>query len=179
MTYLKPMSYQNDYGMTVTKQTAAKYQLKKISDLAKYPEFKAGFDPDFYQQPDGYPGLKKAYGLNFKNVRTMEPSLRYQALASGDLQVTDAYTTDPEIKKYDLVLLKDDQSFFPPYQGAPLMLTSFADEHQQIVKSLNKIAGKISTEDVQAMNYQVTVEHQKAAVVAKKYLQKHDLIKEK
>lgn len=177
MTFLRPMKYQNGYGMTVTKATAEKYHLKTISDLAAHPEFTAGYDPDFYQQEDGYPGLKKAYGLNFTKVRTMEPSLRYQALAAGKLQVADAYTTDPEIKKYGLVLLRDNKRFFPPYQGGPLMLTSFANTHPSVQKSLNKLAGKISTSDMQEMNYKVTVQHQKAAVVAKEYLKTHHLLK--
>jgi osmoprotectant transport system permease protein len=178
MTLLRPMAYQNGYGMTVTKATATKYHLKSIADLAKHPEFRAGFDPDFYQQHDGYPGLKKAYGLNFSSVKTMEPALRYQALAQGDLEVTDAYTTDPQIKKYNLVLLQDSKSFFPPYQGAPLMLTSFAKTHPAIVKSLDRIAGKITTTDMQQMNYQVTVQHKKASSVAKHYLTSHHLLKE-
>lgn len=178
MTLLRQMAYQNGYGMTVTKASADKYHLKIIADLAKHPEFRAGFDPDFYQQSDGYPGLEKAYNLNFTSVKTLEPSLRYQALAQGDLEVTDAYTTDPQIKKYNLVLLTDSKSLFPPYQGSPLMLTSFAQVHTQIVKSLNRIAGKISTKEMQQMNYQVTVKHKKAATVAKHYLQTHHLLKE-
>ncbi|WP_390409998.1 ABC transporter permease/substrate-binding protein [Lacticaseibacillus jixiensis] len=178
MTLLPPMAYQNGYGMTVTQTTAAKYHLKTIADLTQHPELRAGFDPDFYQQSDGYPGLKQAYGLAFHNVKTMEPSLRYEALAQGSLDVTDAYTTDPQIKKYHLVVLADTKSFFPPYQGSPLMLTSFAKAHPQIVKSLNRIAGKISTQDMQQMNYQVTVQHHKAATIAKQYLQSHHLLKE-
>ena len=51
----------------------------------------------------------------------MEPALRYQAIQSGDIQITDAYSTDAEIARYDLVVLEDDQHLFPPYQGAPLM----------------------------------------------------------
>ncbi|WP_262315015.1 ABC transporter permease/substrate-binding protein [Lacticaseibacillus parakribbianus] len=178
MTLLPPMAYQNGYGLTVTAQTAAQYHLKTIADLAAHPELRAGFDPDFYQQSDGYPGLQKAYHLAFTNVKTMEPSLRYQALAQGDLDVTDAYTTDPQIQKYHLVLLKDTQAFFPPYQGSPLMLTSFAKAHPQVVRSLNRLKGRISTQDMQRMNYQVTVEHQKAATVARRYLKTHHLLKE-
>ncbi|WP_225047119.1 ABC transporter permease/substrate-binding protein [Lacticaseibacillus kribbianus] len=178
MTLLDPMAYQNGYGITVTAGTAAKYHLKTIGDLAKHPEFRVGFDPDFYQQSDGYPGLKTAYGLAFTNVKTMEPSLRYQALAQGDLDVTDAYTTDPQIRQYHLVLLTDSKSFFPPYQGAPLMLTSFAKAHPQVVQRLNRLAGQISTKAMQQMNYRVTVRHEKAAVVARQYLQSHHLIKE-
>lgn len=176
MTYLKPMAYQNGYAIVVDQKTAQTYQLKTISDLKNHPEFLAGFDPDFYQQPDGYPGLKKDYDLNFENVKTMEPSLKYRALANGDLQVINGYTTDPEIQEYNLVVLKDDLEFFPPYQGAPLMMTKFANDNPDIVKSLNKLAGKISTSDMQEMNYQVTVKHEKAATVAREYLVDHNLI---
>ncbi len=177
MTLLPPMKYQNGYGLTVQKATADKYQLQTISDLVAHPELSAGFDPDFYQQADGYPGLQKKYGLKFNSVRTMEPSLRYQALANGKLQVTDGYTTDPEIKEYNLVLLEDDLNFFPPYQGAPLMLTSFAKAHPAIVKSLNKLADQITTSEMQNLNYQVTVQHKKASVVAHKFLVAKGLLK--
>lgn len=179
LTYLAPMKYQNGYGITVTKTIADKYHLKTFTDLAEYPELKAAFDPDFFQQADGYPGLQKVYGLHFANVRTMEPSLRYEALAKGKVGVTDAYTTDPQIKRYHLVLLKDNKSFFPPYQGAPLMRTRFAKKNPTIVKSLNRLAGKITTSEMQEMNYRVTVKHEKAAVVAKDYLNDHHLLDKK
>lgn len=88
-----------------------------MSDLAAISDqFTGAFDPDFYQQADGYPGLKKTYGLHLKAAKTMEPSLRYEALANGRVDVTDGYTTDPQIKADHLVALKDDKSFFPSYQ---------------------------------------------------------------
>ncbi|KRK97581.1 glycine betaine ABC transporter periplasmic protein [Secundilactobacillus odoratitofui DSM 19909 = JCM 15043] len=178
LTYLKPMAYQNDYSVTVRASTAKKYHLKTVSDLAAISDqFTGAFDPDFYQQADGYPGLKKTYGLHLKAAKTMEPSLRYEALANGRVDVTDGYTTDPQIKADHLVALKDDKSFFPSYQGAPLMKTSFAKQHPGIVKSLSKLSGKISVSDMQNMNYQVTVKHRKAAVVAREYLKAHGYLK--
>lgn len=179
MTLLKPMAYQNGYGLAVTQATAKKYHLKTVHDLINHPELRAGFDPDFYQQHDGYPGLKQAYGLHFNKVRTMEPSLRYEALAQGNLDVTDAYTTDPQLRKYNLVVLEDNLRFFPPYQGAPLMLTSFAQAHPGVVKSLRRLAGKISTKDMQEMNYEVTVKHEKAATVARRYLLENHILEAK
>lgn len=176
MSYLEPMQYQNGYGLTVTRTTARKDHLKTFSDLKNHPELMAAFDPDFFQQADGYPGLQKAYGLHFHQVRTMEPSLRYEALAKGKVGVADAYTTDPQIKQYHLVLLKDNQHFFPPYQGAPLMRKQFMQQHPDVVKRLNKLAGKVTTSEMQKMNYQVTVQHQKASTVAKTYLKTHHLI---
>ena len=177
MTYLEPMQYENTYALAVRSSDAKKYNLSTTADLAAMSgDFSAAFDPDFYQQSDGYPGLQKAYGLAFSSVRTMEPSLRYEALADNKIDVTDAYTTDPQVKQYNLTLLKDTKSFFPPYQGAPLMNASFASENPKVVAALNKLAGKISDEDMQTMNYRVTVKHEKAATVAKDYLSKHGLI---
>lgn len=177
MEYLEPMKYENTYAMAVRAADAEKYGLETTEDLAKVAgNLSAAFDPDFYQQSDGYPGLQKAYGLKFSSVRTMEPSLRYEALADGKTDVTDAYTTDPQVKQYDLKLLTDTKSFFPPYQGAPLMRADFAQQHPSVVKALEALAGTISDEDMQTMNYRVTVDHEKAAVVAQEYLTEHGLL---
>jgi osmoprotectant transport system permease protein len=176
LTYLPPMNYQNGYDLAVTKAFAKKHNIKSLSDLAKVDaSLTAAFDPDFANQQDGYLGLKKEYGLNFK-VKTMEPALRYKAIASGKVAVVDGYTTDPQIKQYDLVALKDDKSFFPPYQGAPLLKTSFAKKHPGVVKSLNKLAGKITEAEMQEMNYKVTVKHESASKVARQYLKQHGLL---
>lgn len=178
MAYLKPMKYQNGYAVAVKKSFAKENHLKTISDLARVSDkIHAGFDPDFYQQTDGYPGLKKEYGLNFASVRTMEPTLRYRAIAKGKVNLVDGYTTDPELQEYDLVVLKDDKAFFPPYQGAPLLLQKTLTRYPEIQAALNKLAGKISTSDMQKMNYLVNMKHEKASKVAHDYLIKHDLIK--
>jgi len=178
MAYLKPMKYQNGYDLAVTRKFAKKYNLKTISDLVAIEgKLHAGFDPDFYQQHDGYPGIQKKYGLELASVKTMEPSIRYKAIANGKVNIVDGYTTDPEVQEYDLVILKDDKKFFPPYQGAPLMSEKFATEHPEIKSTLNKLAGKISASDMQKMNYQVTVKHEKASHVAHEYLVSHNLLK--
>lgn len=177
MDYLNPMKYQNNYGIAVKKSVAKKYNLHNISDLKMHNNLQAGFDTDFSNQVDGYPGLKKRYNFNFTSVKVMESSLRYQALANKKIDITDAYTTDPQIKQYNLVILKDDKKFFPPYQGAPLMNKEFSKDNPKIVKSLNKLKNKISNKDMQNMNYLVTIKHQKSNQVAHDFLQKEKLIK--
>lgn len=177
MSYLNPMKYQNNYGIAVKKSLAKKYHLKTISDLTMHNNLTAGFDNDFSNQSDGYPGLKKHYDLSFSSVKVMESSLRYQALANNRIDLTDAYTTDPQIKQYNLMILKDDKKFFPPYQGAPLMSNQFYKENPKIVRSLNQLENQISDKDMQNMNYLVTIKHQKANHVAKNYLQKKHLLK--
>lgn len=179
MSFLKPMEYENGYDLAVTKEFSKKYHVTKLSDLQRVSDkVIAGFDPDFSNQADGYLGLKKKYNLDFANVKRMEPSLRYKAIANDRVNLVDGYTTDPQVQQYHLVVLKDDKHFFPPYQGAPLMNESFAKKNPEVVKSLNKLAGKISAEDMQKMNYQVSVKNKKASVVAHDYLVKHNLLKD-
>ncbi|WP_119326421.1 ABC transporter permease/substrate-binding protein [Companilactobacillus musae] len=178
MTYLKPMKYENGYDLAVTKEFSEKYHVTKLSDLNRVNDkVKAAFDPDFSNQADGYLGLKKKYNLDFAQINRMEPSLRYKAIANNRVNLVDGYTTDPQIQQYHLVVLKDDKHFFPPYQGAPLMNSDFAKKNPKVIKSLNKLAGHISTEDMQKMNYQVSVKNKKASVVAHDYLVKKGLIK--
>ncbi len=120
--------------------------------------------------------MQQRYGLNLL-VQTMDPALRYQAIAQGKVQVVDAYSTDAELTRYHLVTLQDDQHLFPPYQGAPLMRRATLKQHPEIAKSLNKLAGKISAAEMSRMNYEVSVQGKSAHQVAKTYLTQHGLLK--
>lgn len=177
LALLKPMAYQNNYALAVRQADAKRYHLKTTSDLSKVSQtLVAGFDPDFYKQTDGYPGMKKAYQLSFAKALTMESSIRYEALANQQIDITDAYTTDPQLKRDKLVTLTDDKRFFPPYQGAPLVNQRIIKKYPAVVKSLNKLANQITNDDMINMNYDVTVKHKKASVVAHDYLQTHHLL---
>ena len=170
LAFLKPMAYQNTYAIAVPKKIAQEYGLKTISDLKKVEgQLKAGFTLEFNDREDGNKGLQSVYGLKL-NVATMEPALRYQAIQSGDIQITDAYSTDAEIARYDLMILEDDQHLFPPYQGAPLMKAELLEKHPELEAVLNKLAGKITESQMSQMNYQVGVEGKSAEEVAHEFL---------
>ncbi|HEX1636276.1 TPA: ABC transporter permease/substrate-binding protein [Streptococcus pneumoniae] len=177
LAYLKPMSYQNTYAVAVSKKIAQEYGLKTISDLKKVEgQLKAGFTLEFNDREDGNKGLQSMYGLNL-NVATMEPALRYQAIQSGDIQITDAYSTDAELERYDLQVLEDDKQLFPPYQGAPLMKEALLKKHPELERVLNTLAGKITESQMSQLNYQVGVEGKSAKQVAKEFLQEQGLLK--
>lgn len=177
MDYLEPMAYQNGYTLATTQKFAKENHLTKISDLKRVnKKVHAAFDPGFYNLKDGYPGLKEVYKLDFASVKTTESSIRYKAIANNEANIVDGYTTDAEIKQNNLFLLDDDAKFFPPYQGAPLMKAKFAKQNPKIVKALNKLAGKITVQEMQDMNYQVQIQHKSAAKVAKEFLTKNKLI---
>ena len=177
LAFLKPMAYQNTYAVAVPKKIAQEYGLKTISDLKKVEgELKAGFTLEFNDREDGNKGLKKVYGLNLQ-VSTMEPALRYQAIQSGDIQITDAYSTDAELARYDLVVLEDDKQLFPPYQGAPLMKEALLKKHPELEGILNQLAGKITADQMSQLNYQVGVEGKSANQVAREFLIQEGIIK--
>lgn len=130
---------------------------------------------EFNDREDGNRGLASLYGLHLQ-VRTMEPALRYQAISQGIIQITDAYSTDSELKQYGLVLLKDDKQLFPPYQGAPLMRQETLDAHPELKEILEQLSGRITEEEMSAMNYDVRVNKRKARDVAIEYLKNNGLI---
>lgn len=109
-------------------------------------------------------------------MQTMEPKLRYNALKQGDIQLLDAYSTDSELKQYNMKILQDDQHLFPPYQGAPLLRKETLKKYPELKEILNKLAGKITEDEMQEMNYLVNVDGQSAKIVAKQYLQKHGIL---
>ncbi|MFD0896660.1 ABC transporter permease/substrate-binding protein [Loigolactobacillus binensis] len=176
LSLLPPLKYNNTYALVVTRAFAEKYHVRSISDLAKVSnQINAGFDLEFLDRTDGYKGIQKRYGLNFK-TQSMSADLRYEALHEGKVNVTDGYSTDSQIRQYDLVVLKDDRHLFPTYQGAPLMRTTTAKAHPEIVRSLKRLQNKISAADMQEMNYQVNVQKKSAAKVAHHYLVAHHLL---
>lgn len=177
LTLLPPMSYENTYALAVTTEFAAENNLEKISDLQNIAaNMVAGFTLEFADREDGYKGLQKDYQLTFEKVQNMEPSLRYEALKNGEVQVIDAYSTDSQIKAYNLKVLTDDLQFFPSYRGAPLMKVAFKEKHPAIVAALNQLAGKITEEEMVQMNYAVQVEQQDAKTVAENFLREKGLL---
>lgn len=177
MALLNPMQFNDTYALAVPESFAKQYHLKKISDLAKVEQYiTAGFDPEFADRKDGYPGLAQKYGLHF-NIVTMDPSVRYHAIQTGKVNLMDAYSTDGELQKYHLVALEDDQHFFPPYQGAPLLRKETIQKYPEIAAALNKLAGKITDSQMQRMNYEVGVKGRGAEAVAKDFLTKQGLLK--
>lgn len=177
LTMLPPMQYNNTYAVVVTQKFAKQYQLKTISDLNKVTgQLHAGFDLEFIDRRDGYRGIKDVYGLQFQ-VKSLDASLRYQALTKGTVNITDGYTTDSQLRQYHLLALQDDRKLFPTYRGAPLMSQKFAKAHPTIVAQLKKLTNQITEKQMQEMNYEVNVLKEKPSTVAKKYLTQQGLLK--
>lgn len=177
LVFLEPMLYNNTYALAVPTDFANKLDLATISDLKQVEsEIRAGFTMEFNDREDGYRGIQSLYGLDFPEVVTMEPKIRYQAIESGEINLVDAYSTDSELVEYDLTVLEDDLNLFPPYQGAPLLRKETVEKYPEIVEALNKLAGKITDDEMRAMNYAVNVEGKSAQEVAETFLKENQIL---
>ncbi|HEY8528883.1 MAG TPA: glycine betaine ABC transporter substrate-binding protein [Paenibacillaceae bacterium] len=177
LAFLEPYGFNNTYTLAVKKETAEKYGLKTFSDLAKVAgELVLGCEFEFLDRPDGYPGLRAAYGMNFKDAIGMDHGIMYRSLAEGKVDVIDAFSTDGQIVVYNLVILEDDKSFFPPYDAGPLIRQDVLDKYPELEDVLNLLGGVISESDMQALNAKVDEEGLKAEDVARDFLAEKGLI---
>ena len=157
LVLLEPMQFNNTYALAVSDSFAKEHQVETISDLRGLEEeVKAGFTLEFTDREDGYIGIQEKYGLEFPNLVTMEPkALRYTAIEENDINLLDAYSTDSELRRYNLTVLEDDLELFPPYQGAPLLRKETREAYAELENILNQLAGKITDDEMREMNYKV------------------------
>jgi glycine betaine/choline ABC-type transport system substrate-binding protein len=171
LTWLGPFGFNNTYTITVRRSAAATNGWVSISDLiGDAPRLKAGFTSEFAERPDGYPGLRKAYGLSFGEVVDLDPSLMYEAIADAEVDVICAFSTDGRIPAYDLQPLEDDRRFFPPYVAAPVARSDFLAAYPEVGRALAGLAGTIDDAAMQRMNYEADGKGQSPAEVASRFL---------
>lgn len=175
--WMKPFGFNNTYAVAVRQETAEKLKLSKVSDLTPLSgQMVFGAEQEFYNRADGYDGMIKAYNLNFKDHKSFETALKYQATAQKKIDVTDAFSTDGELITYNLKILEDDKNFFPPYYGAPIVRMDTLKKYPELENVLNLLAGKISDDEMQQLNYQVAEKKRDAKEVVKEFLKKKNIV---
>lgn len=169
--WLPPLGFQNGYAIAVRRETAARYRLRTLSDLAASPaRLTAGFTSDFIGRGDGWPGLRAAYGLALREVRPLAPAVKYEALTSGAVEIIDGYATDGLLAKYDLVTLEDDRRFFPPYDAAAIVSSRLLRDDPGAVAVLTTLSGRLSEARLREWNRAVEVERRPITDVAREAL---------
>lgn len=177
LIYMTPMAYHNNYVLIADKEFAKQNKITKISDLQKYKsKLVVGMFKDFAYASNGYEGLKDVYKLDFPKMSVTTADQCYEKLRKRQVNLIAATSNDPEIKKNNLLILNDDKYYFVPYQVAPIITKRFAKKHHQVVKIIEKLAGKITDDEMIQLETQVKLEHKNAAKVAKAFLQRNKLI---
>jgi osmoprotectant transport system permease protein len=153
LAWRAPFGFDNTYALAVREAEAAARGWRTISDLrASASSLRAAFTAEFAERPDGWPGLRAAYGLSFASVRDVEPSLLGRAVRDGAADVACVFATDGRLDSYGLVVLADDAGFFPPYEAAPVVRRAVLDAQPQVALALDALAGAIDDATMRSLN---------------------------
>jgi len=168
----EPLGFDNTFAILVRGADARALGITTISDAAPHtPNWRAGFGYEFMEREDGFPGLAQRYDLEFAGTpRTMDLGLTYRALAEGQVDLIAGNSTDGLIAALDLIQLRDDRSYFPPYEAAPVIRRAILDRHPEVGEALDELSGRISGDDMRRLNYLVDVEHRDVPLVVREWL---------
>src|SRR3954470_22636717 len=176
---LPPTPFTDSNGVGMLKDTADKLGISTISDLkGKDASLRFSGTPECPQRPDCLLGLKQVYGLKFKSVSAVDPSLRHTVLDKKKADVSIVYTTDGQLAQGKEKLLEDDKHMFPPYNVTLVFkagaLKKLGPDAQKTVALVQK---GLTTEAMQELNSRVDIDKQTPAAVAKAYLTESGYIK--
>ncbi len=159
-------------AIVVKKETADKYNLKSIADLASVAgKLTLGGPPEFQTRADGVPGLKKLYNVTFKTFRKLDAGgpLTENGLKNGQIDAGDIFTTDPLINQNGWVVLDDPKNLYTAQNVLPLINSTKASDAVKSV--LNAVSAKLTTDDLVSLNQKVQLDKQDPDAVAKAWLQ--------
>jgi osmoprotectant transport system substrate-binding protein len=167
----EPLGFENTFAMVIRGEDARRLHLTALSQAAPYaPQWRLGVGYEFEQRPDGLPGLSAAYGFKFAAPpRTMDLGLLYRALNAHQVDMIAANSTDGPIQAFGLAMLQDDRHYFPPYQAVPLVRNESLRRWPQIQKALDVLAGRVTADDMRAMNEAIDGQHRAPADVVREF----------
>ncbi|ANU23096.1 glycine betaine ABC transporter substrate-binding protein [Planococcus donghaensis] len=179
-TWLEPLGFENGYTLAYSKESGldvATYS--ELAELSQSQDVAFGGPHSFYErQGDGYDALTEAYNFNFSATESFDPSIMYEAVKNGDVDVITAFTTDSRIDLFELSTTKDDLNFFPKYDAVPVIRMETLEEYPDLEELLNELGGQISAEEMLAMNSKVDVDKEQPEDVAREFLIEKELIEE-
>jgi len=173
----------NTYALALKEEKAEELGLETISDLAEYvnnnpDEISMAMDPEFAERADGIKGAEELYDfeLGSDNIKEMKTGLQYGAIDKGGVNSVMVFTTDAQIKEFDLRVLEDDKGFFPAYHAAVSMREDVYEDDPELEDLTADIAEKLSSETMINLTYQVDIEDKKVDDVAEKWLEEQGLL---
>jgi osmoprotectant transport system substrate-binding protein len=170
-TLLQPTPFADSDAIGTTKAYAAQHHLTTIADLkALGKAVKLGGLPEFETRSQGLVGLKKDYGIDPTFV-PLASGLFYNALDSGQVNVSDVFTTDPQLSLGKYVVLTDPKHEFGFQNVAPVVkATLLTAEGPAFVQTINQVSALLTTDAIQKMNAAVALDKQAPASVAHQFL---------
>jgi osmoprotectant transport system permease protein len=164
------LGFDDSYVLGMRSKQARELGIRRISDLRRFPELRLGFSNEFLERSDGWPSLRAFYSLPHSQVRGLDHDISYRAIVDGKLDVMDLYSTDVEIKTYDLRTLVDDRNFFPRYDAVLLYRLDLPQRVPEVVAVLKQLQGRISNQRMIGMNAEARIGRKPEAEVAAEFL---------
>jgi osmoprotectant transport system permease protein len=167
-----PLGFNNTYALALREADAQRLGVATISDLARLPPatraaLRTGLSHEFLVRADGWPALARAYGLGIRPGPGLDHGLAFQALARGQVDLIDVYSTDAQIGRLGLRVLRDDRGFFPRYDAVLLMRSTLPDAAR---RALARLEGRIDEATMVALNAEAEVDRKPFADVARGFL---------
>jgi osmoprotectant transport system permease protein len=147
-----PLGFDNTYALAMREDRAEKLGIRTLSDLARLPGLRFGLSQEFIGRADGWPGLKRAYGLQQATPSGLDHGLAYEAIAAGRIDVIDVYSTDAKIERYGLRVLADDRGFFPKYDAVLLYRRDLPERAPKAWAALAALEGRIDARRMIRLN---------------------------
>lgn len=164
------LGFEDTFAIVVRGADADRLGLKKVSDLqGRLGTMRLGVGYEFQARPDGLSGLEAAYGFHFGQPRLMDLGLLYRALSGGQVDVVAGNSTDGPIRALGFRILEDDRHYFPPYEAVPLVREDSLARHPAVQLAIDRLAGKISAEEMQTMNDAVDGKHEDVGAVVRRF----------
>lgn len=177
MTWVGMYGFNNTYALAVRKEIADEYGIKTTSELADVADqLVFGGNPDYIEREDGFNRLCETYGLEFKDVKDIDIGLKYAAIAGGDIDVTNGFTTDAQLGRDDIVVLEDDKHLQVNYFCSTVVRNEALENYPGLQEAIEKLNDILTDKEMASLNYQVEVEGKDEAEVAKEYLAAKGLI---
>lgn len=165
-----PLGFNNTYALAVREDVAQQRGLRRISDLSHHADLRLGLSQEFLGRRDGWPGLREAYGLPFPSPRGIDHGLAYVALATGQVDVIDVYTTDAKLARYRLRLLEDDRHYFPAYEAVLVYRLDLPERFPKAWRALQSLAGTIPEPTMIRLNAEAELQGKRFTEVAAGFL---------
>lgn len=173
-----PWGYNNTYAIAVPRAWAEANNVTKQGDLAAFAsDMVLGCDQTWLSYPgQGYKEYAELYGFEFKEVVPMDFGLIYTAIASKEVDAINCYSTDGQLVAQDLLVLEDDKKFNPPYYGILVLRNDVVEKYPDVKAIADSLKGLITTEQMQELNRQVSVDELEPSVVAANFIKERGLL---
>ena len=166
----RPLGFNNTYALAMQERQADRLGIARISDLAGHPSLRLGLTQEFIGRADGWPGLRSRYALPFDTPRGMEHGLKFGALAAGQLDVIDVYSTDAAIARNGLRVLQDDRDHFPRYDAVVLYRAGLEGRLPRTWAAIAALEGRLDDTTMRALNARAEAGGESFAAIAAQFL---------